>query len=120
MSYLNVKCLVQGNNQHQGKKSSSPPKISPHNNEAHNEDQLPDYSQAFAVLNNPKYITDIDALHRFLDALGVSEAEDLADLDEEDFRMVFGHLKKISLKKFHRFLCRDIDPKLWGSTSPLR
>jgi len=77
-------------------------------------EELPDYSKAYEVLQNPKYVTDIDALHRFLDALGVSEAEDLAHLDEDDFKMVFSHLKKISLKKFHNFLCRDIDPSLWG------
>ena len=77
-------------------------------------DDQPDYSKAYAVLNNPKYVTDIDALQRFLDALGVGEADDLADLDEEDLGRVFTHLKKISLKKFHRFLCRDVDPSLWA------
>lgn len=70
--------------------------------------QEPDYSRAFAVLNNPKYVTDLDKLQRFLDDVGVSEADDLAELDEEDLSKIFSHLKKISLKKFNRFLCRDV------------
>ena len=75
----------------------------------------PDFHEAFALLNNPKYVKNMNALQRFLDALGVSVAEDLAELDTEDFRMIFGHLKKISLKKFHRFLCLgEIDSSLWG------
>ncbi len=68
--------------------------------------QHPDYDKAFAVLNNPKSVTDDDILQRVLISLGVSEAEDLAHLDDDDLRIIFNHLKKISLKKFKRFLCR--------------
>lgn len=66
-----------------------------------------DYVKAFSLLQNPKYVTNLEVLQRFLDDLGVSQAEDLAELDDEDLSCIFSFLKKISLKKFNRFMCRD-------------
>jgi len=65
----------------------------------------PDYDQAFALLHHPKSVRDVQGLLRLLDALGVAEAEDLAELDRDDLDMLAHHLKKVSLKRFNRFLC---------------
>ena len=70
--------------------------------------QQPDYFQAFALLNNPKYVTDLDVLQRILDSLGVLKADDLAELDDDDLGDILSYLKKVSLKKFNRFMCRNV------------
>ena len=76
--------------------------------------QQPDYLRAFALLSDPKSATHAEGLRLFLDILGVSEAQDLAELDEADLQEIFAHLKKVSLKKCNRFLCRGISTESTG------
>mmetsp|Transcript_23591 Transcript_23591/g.23783 ORF Transcript_23591/g.23783 Transcript_23591/m.23783 type:complete len:1313 (+) Transcript_23591:119-4057(+) len=59
-----------------------------------------DYRLAYEILCNPRKVVDPERLQQILDDLGVTEAEELGDCDEEDILKIVQCLKPVMRGKF--------------------